>query len=247
MIELLLRRPSIATLTIQPGFKHGLVVPPNAWDKSFYCAPLVAANDFSWSTGVRIGQPSLAEPPNRLSRIWEVAQQAGQRAQSAWHPVTSQKQSSSERMRLALDGCLMNIRTEGWKEAKLGVVFEVQDSKPDPSTDAVNYVECGQQSCVIHLGGPEGLSNKLVAEANARRFHKASQQAVLGDGADWIWKIADTDYPRAAQINDWYHACQHRQLRSLPKHLANWQTGSITKNTCSTAAGLIWSQTQYGS
>ena len=70
--------------------------------------------------------------------IWEVVQQAGQQAQSAWHPVTSQKQSSSERMGLALDGCLMNIRTEGWKEAKLGVGFRVQDCKPKPPSGAVN-------------------------------------------------------------------------------------------------------------
>lgn len=162
------------------------------------------------------------------SSIWEMVQAAGQRTQSALHRVTSQKQSSSENMGLALDGCLMNIRKEGWKEAKLGVVFEIEaNNTPDPA-DAVSYVKCTQQSCVIHLGGPEGLSNLLFAEARARGFGKATQQAVLGDGADWIWKIADGDYPKAAQINDWYHACQHLHsaaamlFPAAPEQLAAW-------------------------
>lgn len=141
--------------------------------------------------------------------IWKITQEAGQAPQSAWDPVTSQKQSSSERMGLALDGCMMNIREEGWKEAKLGVIFEIEDApKPNPE-DIANQVVCTQQSHVIELGGPEALSNQLAAEARARHFSQAPHQAVIGDGAEWIWNIARSDYPNAAQINDWYHACQH--------------------------------------
>ncbi len=159
------------------------------------------------------------------SSLWELVQEAGatMQTQSAWHPVTSQKQTrvDCERMGMALDGCMMNIRQEGWKEAKLGTVFEVESGKMpsksripveqicEPLDDPTNYVDCVQQSCVIHLGGPEGLSNQLFAEARARRFSQALQHCVIGDGADWIWNIAAADYPAAAQINDWYHAGQH--------------------------------------
>jgi hypothetical protein len=29
---------------------------------------------------------------------------------------------------------------------------------------------------------------------------------VVGDGAHWIWNIAERPFPRATQIVDWYHA-----------------------------------------
>jgi len=32
---------------------------------------------------------------------------------------------------------------------------------------------------------------------------------VIGDGAEWIWNIADTHFPGAIQIVDLYHARQH--------------------------------------
>lgn len=143
------------------------------------------------------------------SSIWEIVQAAAHNTHRAMNPVTSQKTSSSERMGIAADGCLANIRTEGWKEVKLGVVFRVKDVEDPDLADVTNHVKCVDQSHVLHLGGPEGLSNQLYAEACARRFGNAVQQVVIGDGADWIWNIARSDYPRAAQVNDWYHACQH--------------------------------------
>ena len=32
---------------------------------------------------------------------------------------------------------------------------------------------------------------------------------VVGDGAHWIWNIAERHFPRAIQIVDWYHASQY--------------------------------------
>ena len=38
---------------------------------------------------------------------------------------------------------------------------------------------------------------------------QASQVIYLGDGAAWVWEIARTCFPQAAQILDYYHASQH--------------------------------------
>jgi hypothetical protein len=143
------------------------------------------------------------------SSIWEIVQKASSKEHSAWNPITSQKQSHSERMGVAMDGCVINVRHEGWKEAKIGVIFEVEDVANTNSEGDVHDVACIQTSCVLHLGGPEGLSNQLAAEARARHFSQAAQQSVVADGAEWIWRIAECDYPNAVQVNDWYHACQH--------------------------------------
>ena len=31
----------------------------------------------------------------------------------------------------------------------------------------------------------------------------------MGDGAHWIWNLADTHFPEATQIVDWYHASEY--------------------------------------
>jgi hypothetical protein len=147
----------------------------------------------------RIGQLELSD-----STLWERVQRVAKATQpAALTPLTTQKSGGSDKMGIAIDGCMVNIREEAWKEAKIAAVFEVVAS------DAEAEAACVNTSYVTHLGGPEGLSNQLAAEARAREYQKASNRMVIGDGADWIWNIAETDYPGAAQINDWYHASQH--------------------------------------
>jgi len=58
----------------------------------------------------------------------------------------------------------------------------------------------------------------VAAEALRRDWHHAPRRAILGDGAKWIWGLADTIDPDAVQIVDYYHASQH--LHDLADHLA---------------------------
>lgn len=37
----------------------------------------------------------------------------------------------------------------------------------------------------------------------------SDEVVVLGDGAHWIWNIAERHFPRALQIVDWYHASEY--------------------------------------
>jgi hypothetical protein len=37
----------------------------------------------------------------------------------------------------------------------------------------------------------------------------ASEVVVLGDGAHWMWNLAELHFPDATQIVDWYHASQY--------------------------------------
>ncbi|BCX05071.1 MAG: hypothetical protein KatS3mg053_3009 [Candidatus Roseilinea sp.] len=64
-------------------------------------------------------------------------------------------------------------------------------------------------SYVAPLGGPEGFSTKLQAEVRSRLKRHGGQVAVIGDGAEWIGRMAERDYPNAAHIVDWYHVVQH--------------------------------------
>ncbi len=50
---------------------------------------------------------------------------------------------------------------------------------------------------------------RVEREAKRRRFDQAARQVVLGDGAPWIWNIADFLFPNAIQIVDRFHAKEH--------------------------------------
>ena len=40
---------------------------------------------------------------------------------------------------------------------------------------------------------------------------------MLGDGARWIWNIADAHFPHATQIVDYFHAREHLAPAKRPK------------------------------
>jgi hypothetical protein len=53
------------------------------------------------------------------------------------------------------------------------------------------------------------FAKRAAREATRRGFDNAPRRAVLGDGAVWIWNLADEQFPGAIQIVDLYHAKGH--------------------------------------
>jgi hypothetical protein len=62
---------------------------------------------------------------------------------------------------------------------------------------------------VAHLGGPEVLGQKVWAEAHRRHGTQAWDTEVLGDGAPWIWNLADEHFYDSLRVVDGYHATEH--------------------------------------
>ena len=56
---------------------------------------------------------------------------------------------------------------------------------------------------------PSPFAQRADREARRRGFDRAPRRVVLGDGAPWIWNIADELFPGAVQIVDLFHAKQH--------------------------------------
>jgi hypothetical protein len=57
--------------------------------------------------------------------------------------------------------------------------------------------------------GMDGLREQLHAEALRRGLGQAVGVLVIGDGAVWIWRLADDRFKDARQRLDYYHAVQH--------------------------------------
>jgi hypothetical protein len=91
------------------------------------------------------------------------------------------------------------------REVKLGCVFTQtttdEEGRPARDEDSTSYV------AAIETAEEFGL--RLYTEAWQRGWSRAKTKAVIGDGAVWIWNLADQHFPGAIQIVDLYHARQH--------------------------------------
>lgn len=127
-----------------------------------------------------------------------------------WQPP-SRTEQTDQRMGVAMDGFMVPIRCEGWKEMKLGTVFDLQLRQGcDEVTGERGLVpHAGNISYTAHLGGPELFGERVFAEARRRGWEQAQDTQVIGDGAVWIWNLASVHFGQSRQLVDWYHAKQH--------------------------------------
>jgi|GEM_PF-2936198 len=64
------------------------------------------------------------------------------------------------------------------------------------------------QSYVTHLGEPATLGRKMWAKARERHWAAADKTQVLGDGAVWIWNLANEFLLPKITTTDWYNAAE---------------------------------------
>jgi hypothetical protein len=100
-------------------------------------------------------------------------------------------------------------KTEGQaahtREVKLGCVFT--QTKWDEQGYAIRDPDSTTYVGAIETA--EEFSKRLYVEAWRRGWSRAQKKVIIGDGAEWIWNIAQEQFPGAIQIVDLYHARQH--------------------------------------
>jgi hypothetical protein len=100
-------------------------------------------------------------------------------------------------------------KTEGQpahtREVKLGCVFTqtTWDKKGFLIRDPESTTYTGAIEVVEEFG------KRIYAEASNRGWSRAAKKVVMGDGAEWIWNLAEPYFPGAVQIVDLFHARQH--------------------------------------
>ena len=91
------------------------------------------------------------------------------------------------------------------REAKLGCVFTQTTS--DTEGFPIRDLDSTTYSGAIETAGEFG--KRMYLEAWKRGWSRAEKKVVLGDGAEWIWNLAEQYFPGAVQIVDLFHARQH--------------------------------------
>lgn len=100
---------------------------------------------------------------------------------------------------IMVDGSMYFTRERGWMEMKLGRLFsgsqriDIQEAR----------TEIAHSVYVSHLGTVSEFFQKLE-----KFLIHYKHKVIVGDGAKWIWKWAEDNYPGATQILDLYHALE---------------------------------------
>jgi hypothetical protein len=91
------------------------------------------------------------------------------------------------------------------REAKLGCVFTqtTWDEKGYPIRDLDSTTYTGA------IETAEAFGRRIYLEAWKRGWSRAEKKVVMGDGAEWIWNLAEQHFPGAVQIVDLFHAREH--------------------------------------
>ena len=133
---------------------------------------------------------------------------------------------ASEVMNISMDGAMVNIREEGWKEVKLVAVSAVRHRRDVEAGSAAAYLS--DHSYRAGLWDATEFGKQQWAEACRRGVDNASYLSSVNDGAAWIWNIVRMCYGNCVEIIDWWHAveklwliAQHR-FDTESKEATNW-------------------------
>ena len=127
------------------------------------------------------------------------------------------------------------------REVKLGCVFTQtstgQNGRPVRDEDSTTYIAA--------IEAAEQFGLRVYCEAWRRGWSRAKTSVVIGDGAIWIWNLAQQHFPGAIHIVDIYHARRH--LRELSAKLfpnqdkarKRWTARCLTQLDCGKIEALV--------
>lgn len=162
------------------------------------------------------------------TQVERTAEALGRAIAADEHDVITPESPSAPTMYLGLDGTGLPMRTAALtgragkqpdgsaktREVKLVTVWtaEGHDAEGVAVRDpgSVTYsaaLESAASSDTDVARSP--FAQRVDREAQRRGFDQAARRVVLGDGAAWIWNLADDLLPGAIQIVDLFHAKQH--------------------------------------
>jgi len=93
------------------------------------------------------------------------------------------------------DNTPMGIKVNSFKHSNVTSAQD-QEGKPVRDRDSTSYVGKIERA--------EAFGPKVYAEACRRGLRHTANAVILGDGAPWIWNLADEHFPGAIQIVDYY-------------------------------------------
>ena len=122
-----------------------------------------------------------------------------------------------EHASVSIDGSMIRIEGEGYREVKMVSVSEVEKAVLSSNGESkVGRAEGEEKLKLVHhsyravLGGKGTFEPGLRAELVRRRVMDAAEITSVNDGAGWIWDLVGRYLPEGrAEVLDWSHAVQN--------------------------------------
>jgi hypothetical protein len=198
------------------------VVRAVAWLGTTQPSFAIAAKTFSRLVGVWISSTTLWRCHGEVAT--QLEQQLGKEEEqlSEWVKNDDEEKDRvavqsavGERASVSVDGALIRIREEGYREVKMVSVSEVSErTVPNEKREEVGEYEDGLK--LLHHSYRAMLGDKgifelgLRAELVRRRVKDAAEITSVNDGAEWIWDLVEKHLPEErVEVLDWSHAVQN--------------------------------------
>jgi hypothetical protein len=177
-------------------------------------APVVAelphrvANDLlERCTGVVLsscGAQGLIDSTAQDLQQWEAARDI-QEAVAVVDALGVVGSATDLRVEIAMDGVMAHIDGR-WQEAKVGTILvrRLEAQAEEPTLGAIlarRYVGV--------LGSAEDLAVRLTQVIREAGWEHIPLGEIVGDGAHWIWTLANVHFPGVRQTLDYYHLSEH--------------------------------------
>lgn len=111
---------------------------------------------------------------------------------------------------LQIDAGKVNTLT-GWRDVKVAAFAVRAPAAPCVAADHDRRTlpRPTTRHVIAAVETAEDFGSRCLAEAERIGFSGVENLTVLGDGAEWIWKLADERFPDAEQTLDVYHATEY--------------------------------------
>jgi hypothetical protein len=151
--------------------------------------------------GVTAGPSQIEEVTEGIGRTWQ-QQELDQMTRAFQKHQLPPVENRHPWLVLALDGVMAPYR-DGYHEVKVAAIGGVAWVPQEWAEASVAW------RYVVHTGDVATLGKLAWLESYRQGLEEADQVIVLGDGASWIWHLAEEHWPGAVQILDFYHATEH--------------------------------------
>jgi hypothetical protein len=170
----------------------------------------------------------LAGVPVDAKQVERTAEALGREIAQDERDVVEPEPPAAPTMYLGMDGTGVPLRaselagragkqpdgSSKTREVKLCTVWtaEARDDEGTPVRDPGSVTDSAAIESAASRDTdeqPSDFAQRVDREGRRRGFDQAERRVVLGDGAVWIWNLADEQFPGAIQIVDLYHAKGH--------------------------------------
>jgi hypothetical protein len=131
--------------------------------------------------------------------------------------IAEGRSGASLALEISMDGVMSHV-DRSWHEAKLATVL-VRRVDPTVATklddERLGEVLARRYTCV--LGGPQELGARVQELIRQAGWEDLPVAEILGDGAPWIWNLAQALWPGVRQTLDRWHLRQHFYEYATPQ------------------------------